>query len=313
VDEHPVAATTPAHVVVPLANTPEGPVVVPVATATVAPDVVPVDARTLAPVAVPTAAVMAMRVSASFTFEGVDFDALDSLAQDGIRQSVATSIAQEINGVQTSDVDVRLSAGSVAVVAIISGANLDGISTEVMSESKALTSAIVKSVSAIPGLPTTGSITISGLQANVVEEPDVVAAADDTPMPTASPTTVPSTVDASDTDAPTSAPTSAPTLAPTNVPTLSSPDLAPTDTDEDTAGGVSILVPSPTPTRVPSPPGATLLPTLAPEPVFETVVQEAEVTPAPTNVVRTSEGSCDGRHVTVTTIIVIMCTVQSFY
>jgi hypothetical protein len=103
-------------------------------------------------------------VQMSCIIKGVDYNSLDGLHKYQIEQSVIISIASEIDGVAANDVTVMLSAGSVTVNAAISATNWDDITHEIRSSTK-LASTTANLVSSIPGLPKTGSISVTNIEA----------------------------------------------------------------------------------------------------------------------------------------------------
>ena len=94
------------------------------------------------------------------------------------------AIIAAISNVAPSAVSVTLSSGSVAVDATITGYDLTAIADKIVSGSATLASAVAERVGSIGGLPTTGTISVSTIQATVTTAP--------TPFTTVSPEEGPS-------------------------------------------------------------------------------------------------------------------------
>jgi chromosome segregation ATPase len=127
--------------------------------------------------AAPTAEAMQV-VEVSFVVQGLDFNALSYQNKYDIKQSVATTIASETTSVTADDVDVVLSAGSVNVQAKTSATNAaaaNAIASEITTEATTLASSMTTSVSGLSGMPTTGAISVTTIQAEVAEAPDSAA------------------------------------------------------------------------------------------------------------------------------------------
>jgi sodium/hydrogen exchanger 10/11 len=87
--------------------------------------------------------------------------------KEGVKQSIISSITHQLSHHQP-DVKVLLRAGSVNVDVTIHGSDVHAIAAEVAA-SETFRPAIASSVSAVPNLRSTGTISVTNLQVNVVE------------------------------------------------------------------------------------------------------------------------------------------------
>jgi hypothetical protein len=119
-------------------------------------------------------------VTAQMTIAGVDYDQLDVGQKEGIKTSIASTVAAEIANVEVGDVTVALSKGSVKadVTIKVSGADADAVvtageavKTSVATQATSLATAIVTAVNTtVANLPSSGvPIAIASITAEVIK------------------------------------------------------------------------------------------------------------------------------------------------